>query len=361
MLKSEDFKREYHKILSSEVPHFFEKYLDLEILKRLSGVGLLCGTDWTRLYLNNFYYSRLDHSIGSALITWNFTHDKKQTLSSLFHDVATGVFSHVNDFRKGDALKQEISENQTEQILKNEKKLYSLLKEDKIDLEEISDYHKYSVCDNEIPRLSSDRLEYMFPSNMIFSKKIKGKVWNLGEIKSIYKNIEILKNEDNENELGFSDEKKALLYTEGFCSCAKILQKNENKLSLSFLGKIMNLALENKIITEKDCFSKSEREIIAIFDDFAQRNKTSSFEEKRLLSRMILTWRKMKKVHSFSKEKNSEWFTVNLKVKKRYIDPLVKIEGKTERLSKVNEKASKIIENYLDFEDKPFGAVKLIK
>ena len=73
--------KKYHKILSPDYPDFLDRYIDLPILKRLSGVGLLCGTDWTHLYKNRFYYSRLDHSVGVALIIWHFTHDKKQTLS----------------------------------------------------------------------------------------------------------------------------------------------------------------------------------------------------------------------------------------------------------------------------------------
>ena len=85
---SYDIKK-YHKILSPDYPDFIDKYLALPILARLKGVGLLCGTDWTKLYKNRFHYSRLDHSVGVALIIWHFTHDKVQTLAGLFHDAST--------------------------------------------------------------------------------------------------------------------------------------------------------------------------------------------------------------------------------------------------------------------------------
>ncbi|MGI6325153.1 MAG: hypothetical protein ACOXZS_04370 [Bacilli bacterium] len=41
-------------------------------LQRLAGIGFLCGIDYTKLYANEikYWYSRLDHSIGCALITW---------------------------------------------------------------------------------------------------------------------------------------------------------------------------------------------------------------------------------------------------------------------------------------------------
>lgn len=72
------FKEEYHKKLCIEQPDFLKQYISLPILQRLGGVSLLCGTDWTPLFHNHFKYSRLDHSIGTALITWNFTHDKNR-------------------------------------------------------------------------------------------------------------------------------------------------------------------------------------------------------------------------------------------------------------------------------------------
>ena len=103
--------RAYHRILSPESPDFIDDYIRLPILQRLSGVGLLCGTDWTPLYRNRFYYSRFDHSVGVALILWHFTHDKIQTLAGLLHDVSTPAFSHVADFRNGDALTQESTES----------------------------------------------------------------------------------------------------------------------------------------------------------------------------------------------------------------------------------------------------------
>ncbi|MBQ5847727.1 MAG: hypothetical protein IIW49_02285, partial [Treponema sp.] len=141
--------REYHKILSPEFPDFLTDYINLPIMQRLSGIGLLCGTDWTKLYKNRFYYSRLDHSIGTALIVWNFTKNKTQTLSALFHDISTQVFSHVSDFRKGDALTQTASENETENIIRSDNELCSLLQKDEIKIEDICDYHKYPIADNE--------------------------------------------------------------------------------------------------------------------------------------------------------------------------------------------------------------------
>ena len=119
---------DYHKILSPDFPSFLTPYINLPIMQRLSGIGLLCGSDFTSLFQNRFFYTRLDHSIGVALIIWHFTKNKAQTLSGLFHDISTPIFSHVSDFRKGDALTQTITEISTSAFIRKDEELLALLK-----------------------------------------------------------------------------------------------------------------------------------------------------------------------------------------------------------------------------------------
>ncbi|MCR5763049.1 MAG: HD domain-containing protein, partial [Treponema sp.] len=181
---------EYHSILCSDYPDFLDEYIALPVMQRLGGVGLLCGTDWTPLFNNKFLYTRLDHSIGAALIVWNFTKDKRQTLAALFHDIATPAFSHVTDFRNGDALKQESTELLTSKIINEDVVLSGLLFRQGIYKYEIDDYHKYPIADNEIPGLSADRLEYMYPSGASLCGE-----WTLPEIRRNYGSVCVLKNE----------------------------------------------------------------------------------------------------------------------------------------------------------------------
>ena len=53
---------------------------------------------------------------------------------------------------------------------------------------------------------------------------------------------------------------------------------------------------------------------------------------------------------------NDSYFCVNLKVKQRYINPLVN----GTRLSEVSEKARRIIEDFKSYSDTPYGCVKLV-
>ncbi len=336
--------KKYHAILSPDYPDFLDRYLELPSLKRLAGVGLLCGTDWTALYNNRFYYSRLDHSVGVALIIWHFTRDKAQTLAGLFHDISTPVFSHVSDFRKGDALTQTATEQDTKSLLHNDKALAELLSQDGLSAEDIDDYHRYPVADNEIPQLSADRLEYMFPSGMALDGS-----WDLPSIERAYKDIIVLRNENNIDELGFKTLEIAEDYCRRFCMIGHILQLNENKLTLHMLGQIMNQAVELGFLHEPDFMTKSEAQIMEILDNCCNQNKN--------FARLYHTFRTMTRIeHTTTPLPAQDYFCVSLKVKQRYINPLI-ANGK--RLYQASAASQKIINDFLSYTDTAFGCVHL--
>ena len=407
---------EYFNILCprDDWPPFLDKYLKLPVLQRLAGVGLLCGTDWTPLYKNRFYYSRLDHSKGVALIVWHFTHDKAQTIAGLLHDISTPVFSHVSDFRKGDALTQTATEEPTARIIRGDAELGRLLAEDGLTAAQVEDYHIYPIADNEIPQLSADRLEYMFPSGMALDGS-----WAMEEIRRCYNDLTILKNEEGRDELGFRSLEVAELYCEHFCMIGHILQLNENKLTLQLLGQIMNMAEKAGLLSESDFMTLSEREVMERLDDYTKHDShtkldchaelgrhaelvsasiTSSEQRFRnkfgmttsndvechceaepkqstsrdILSRYYHTFRTMTKIeHTNEALPENEYFCVNLKVKQRYINPLVVAQNsavvstdstnvKSVRLSDISEKARSIIEDFKSYSDTPYGCVKLL-
>ena len=354
--KSEYDIKKYHNIFEPQPPEFLNKYYELSMMQRLKNVGLLCGTDWTPLYKNRFYYSRFDHSVGVALIIWHFTHDKAQTISGLLHDVSTPVFSHVSDFRKGDALTQTETEGTNENIIRSDRNLDALLAVDGLRVEQVEDYHKYPIADNEIPQLSSDRLEYMFPSGMALDGS-----WDLPSVRRAYEDLEVLRNEEGLPELGFKTLEIAEDYTRRFCMIGHILQLNENKLTLHLLGKIMNLAVEEGILSEADFMTKAEAEIIGILDKELSQNPKAFSKERSKLARLYKTFRTMTKIeHTQTPLDENEYFCINLKVKQRYINPLVKTANSCTRISETSSQAKKIIEDFLLYNDTPFGCVKLI-
>ena len=160
--------KEYFSILSPVFPKWLLDYINTPEMQRISKISISCGSDYSKLFNIRYWYSNLEHSVGVALILWNFTHDKKQTLAGLFHDIATPVFKHCIDFMNGDAISQESTEERTTEFISNSKEIMTLLHRDGIKLEEVNDYKKYPLADNDTPRLSADRFEYTFSSGLTF-------------------------------------------------------------------------------------------------------------------------------------------------------------------------------------------------
>ena len=227
---------EYFNILSPEKPDFLEEYIQTPEMQKQSGISVSCGTCYSKLFPEiTLWYSSLDHSVAVALIIWNFTKDKKQTLAGLFHDIATPAFKHCIDFMNGDYEKQESTEELTTKIISNSKEIMNLLNRDGIKIEEVDDYHKYPIADNDTPMLSSDRLEYTLSNGFGVRKQL----WNLDEIREIYQNIEIQKNEDGIEELGFKNEEMAEKFVKNMSILSKSYMDNKTKLSMQLLADIV--------------------------------------------------------------------------------------------------------------------------
>ena len=338
---------EYYKILSPEFPEFLKKYLSLPLLTRLMGVGLLCGSDWTPLFQNNFYYSRFDHSVATALIAWHFTHDKIQTIAALLHDVSTPAFSHVSDFRKGDALTQTATEDENAAMIHNDTKLCKMLFSDGIKPCDVDDYHKFPVCDNEVPCLSADRLEYMYPS----CAALIGSV-NLDFVRKSYNDISVLKNEKGETELGFNTPEIASEYFEKTLRVGLLLQQNEDKVALQLMADVLNKALSLSIITEQDLYTLSEEKIISRFDSLVPDEKNSVF------IKYYRAFRSMKEIVK-SDVSLENHYCVSLKVKKRHINPLVRKGEGAVRICDFYPELEKKRRQFLEYTDSVYGCVPL--
>jgi hypothetical protein len=88
---------------------------------------------------------------------------------------------------------------------------------------------------------------------------------------------------------------------------------------------------------------------------FARNDKSDADNDK--LYRYYKTFRNMTKIeHTNEPLPEGQYFCVKLKVKQRYINPLVG----DKRLSDISEKARRIIEDFKTFSDTPYGCVKLL-
>ena len=261
---------------------------------------------------------------------WNFTKDKKQTLAGLFHDIATPVFKHSIDFMNGDYEKQESTEELTTRIINESQEIMKLLKRDGIKVEEVDNYHIYPIADNDTPMLSADRLEYTLSNGL----GVRKKVWNLNDIKEIYDNIEVQKNEQGIDELGFKDKTIAEKFVKGMRILSNSYIDNKTKLSMQFLADIMKNMSYKNLITKKDLYELSEKEVI-------ERIENCNYND---ISKKFNFWKNAYEIKESDKEVKGK-YCVNINAKIRYINPLV--NGK--RISEISEIAKEEIKKALEY------------
>ncbi len=331
--------KEYFRVLSPEFPTFLLEYIDTPEMQKQAKISVTSGTIYSNMF-DEIWYSSLDHSVAVALIIWNFTKDKKQTLAGLFHDIATPVFKHCIDFMNKDYEKQESTEELTTQIIKNSKKIMQLLDRDNIKLEEVCDYHIYPIADNDTPKLSSDRLEYTLSNGL----GVREKLWDLQKVREIYEDIEIQKNEEGIQELGFKHKEIAEKFVKTMSNLSCLYVGNKTKYSMQFISDIIKKMYEQNVVTKNDLYTLSEKEMIQKIENYPIESVVNCFKR----------WKEATEIQESDELPEGKYF-VNIKVKQRYIVPLVKNENQFVRIDKISKNAKKDIHRFLTFQPKKYA------
>lgn len=249
----------YLKLLENDSrPEFLEKYLKTPSLLRLQKVAYFCGMDKASKDIYDFKenYSRFDHSLSVALLTWKYSHNKKATLAGLFHDVGTPCFSHVIDYMNKDYATQESTEAFTERILKNDSYLQNCLREDNIRIDEIINFKKYSIVDNSRPKLCADRLDGVILTGISWTKDI-----NSLDINRVIEDITVFHNEENEEELGFQSETIANQVVEFSKKIDIYCHSSEDNYMMELLADITRKAISCQLFTYEELYTLQEDEV----------------------------------------------------------------------------------------------------
>lgn len=126
---------------------------------------------------------------------------------------------------------------------------------------------------------------------------------------------------------------------------AKELQTNRNKYTMKFVSEMVKLAVNKKLITLDDLYTKKESEIVNIF-----KTSFSSWKKFNNLTHLVCT---------NIEPKNR--FYISLESKKRNTIPLVKIYNQYQRINEISKRAAKIYIGLEDFNDSKYAYAKEIK
>lgn len=298
-------------MIINELPLFLEPYIRSQAMQRLAGIDNNCGVNRTSfpLFAGKTTCTRYHHSILTSLLAWHFTHDTKQALACLFHDIASPVFSHTVDFAEGDLLKQETTERGIAEILSSDPIISSQLKQDGMSIDDVCDYHRYPICDNHIPQLSCDRLSYMLTGmNELFCVPKE-------KIISFVDDITVSKNEYGEEELCFQNKDIAVEFTRFCLQCGIIYACCFDRFAMMELADLVNDALSDGVLVYEDLYT-TESYVI-------DKLKNSTYHD---------AWRRFESLCGvYLSEKKIEGYR-QIRVKKRYVDPYVIEMGRVSML-----------------------------
>ena len=287
-----------------DVPELIRKLARTEEMIRLKDVGMDCGCEYTSfpLFAGKTAYHRYEHSLGVALIVWNFTRDIRMTTAGLFHDIASPVFAHVVDFLNHDYMVQESTEQETEKIIRSSPSICTLLKEHGIQADEVSDYHLYPIADNDSPQLSADRLEYTLTNFVRYLG------YEMDLVARMYQDLSVAENEYGQPELSFSSQQLAEEFALGALRTGRIYTADEDRYSMELLARLLRKAIDAGIISHEDLHTTEKEVISKINGDAVFANLWQQFRDTDCVYRSDVR-------HS------PDW--IRIQAKKRYIDPYV--------------------------------------
>ena len=263
----------------NEEPAFLTRMAQITAMQRIGRVGMNCGCEYTAfpLFCSLRPYSRLQHSVGVAQIVWQHTHDKRQAVAGLLHDIATPAFAHVIDFLHGDYLTQESTEEGTRSIIEQSDDLMAMLALEGLGLDEVCDYHQYPIADNDSPRLSADRLEYTLGNMVNF------RFATTEEAQRLYDDITVGTNEEGEPELVFTDPQAAHRFARLSLQCSYIYTSDQDRYAMQILAELIAEAIRRGILDEKDLYTDEPTIIDRLMADSYMRSRWQQFRSMRCL------------------------------------------------------------------------------
>lgn len=241
-------------IYHPEIPEWMHALLETDAMQRLQDVGMNCGCEYTAfpIFSDLQPYSRLEHSLGVALIVWHFTEDMTQAAAGLLHDIATPVFAHTVDFLNGDHMTQESTEIHTGRMIREDLQLRQALKENGIAVESVTDYHRYPVADNESPRLSADRLEYTLGNGVNYGFITRE------QAAGMYQDLLVGSNEAKQPELMFRSRETALAFAKLALRCSGIYVSDEDRYAMQMLSQLLKDALGAGVMKREDLYTQEK-------------------------------------------------------------------------------------------------------
>ena len=282
--------------------------LNSKPLLRLKGISQFGVPDQ---YFHKKNYSRFEHSVGVMLVLRRLGASIEEQVAGLLHDVSHLTFSHVIDWvvDKGQNGSEDLQDEIFEEFI-SYGAIAEIFKRHDLSIERLLDEKNFPLLERKIPDLCADRIDYAL------------KELQLSRAKSYLDNIMVYN-----NKIVFIDLDAAINFSIDFLN----LQTNhwggyEAVTRYELFSRVLKRAIAEGIISKED-FYNNEGYIV-------HKLEQSKVEEiKSTLA--LLKNRKLQKTGNAIGKKVVKKF--------RYVDPLVLINGKLEKISHLSINFTRIL------------------
>ena len=185
----------------------------------------------------------------------------------------------------------------------------ALLEKHGLSVDDVCDYHKYPIADNDQPLLSADRLEYTLTNLVRYQGFTKE------EVREMYDDITVGINEQGHQELMFVHSEHAEKFALGTLLNTRLYVCDEDRYAMELLAWILRRHLKKGDLALKDLYENEE----AVIEKIEKRKD----------------WQRFKKMKTLMKSDEYGGYNwIRIQTKKRYIDPMVMKQGRISKLSK---------------------------
>lgn len=321
-----DELKSIHDIYNDEKSKILELFEDIPEINRLEHVSEVSGINMTKFFGGLNQSTILDHCIGVALILEKYTNEDKQIIAGLLHGLNTPAFNEASKH-----MNERLNEKSVYDIIVGSDKLFEYFLNNSIDMQDVCDYSKYPLAKSDGVKLDAESID-----NVLRISYLLGNI-TLKELKAIYNDIIITKNEENVFEFAFDDYNMAEKFCKLSIEIARKYRSYESKISMKIVATLLELMLKREEINREDLYKYADKAIYEIGINSSDK-------------RISEGWRKLKEVDKLYTKFNpvDDKFCVKVNVETRYIDPLVKLKGGYVRISRVSLELKEEINQFLN-------------
>lgn len=300
-----------------DIDGVLEEVINTDAIQRLKkiyqgGPSVLMNKSWD--------VTRYEHSVGTMLLIRILGGSVEEQIAGLIHDISHTAFSHVVDLVMGNN-DEDYHELVFDKVV-SESNLEEVLSKHGYKIDEILDEERWTILEKKAPKLCADRVDYTLRDLYHY-----GKV-SSEEIEKLIKNLDVV-----DGEIVITSIELGEWFVETYCK--EVIEYLGNPLNIfayDRLSKAIKIAMEKGDISEEDLL-KDDNYLMEILKNSKDDKIISLVEELNEDVKLI---------------EDKEDYEIYRKIKMRVVDPTVIVSGKAISVSKVSEKAKKIISDMID-------------